>query len=307
MVCALGTPKRHAESGIYWFRKRVPDRLKAKVGKCEIKFSLRTRDPDVARLRNLEAMLKVERAWASYDISSIDLVTGAAVHIQCKTSATPKSETRASEPVPLEAVGEVVAELPVPLRASFESYAQEAELAPATVKRWSPVIDRLVEHLGHDDARRIARTDIVAWKSIRGPKQHMPLIEAFPNAILGVLVRAQDYQSASRGRHQSKSDWLYDRTIECGALNRVLRRLGWNQPEMLARLESEKHHDKRAALVCLLTAGFAHAGDTTIVGDVAGGWFWLPPKALWESWALEGLEEAIARSRQRGFEDVIVW
>lgn len=165
MVNALGTPKRHPESGVYWFRKRVPDRLRATVGKTEIRFSLRTREPDVARLRNLEAMLEIERAWAGYDITGIDLVTGAAVHIQCKTSATPKSETRASEQVQLAAVAEEVAEVsPVTLRASFQSYSQEAELAPATVKRWSPVIDRLVEHLGHNDARRIARTDIVAWK-----------------------------------------------------------------------------------------------------------------------------------------------
>jgi hypothetical protein len=64
MACALGTPKGRPESGVYWFRKRAPDRLKAKVGKSEIKFSLRTRDPDIARLRNLEAMVKIERAWA---------------------------------------------------------------------------------------------------------------------------------------------------------------------------------------------------------------------------------------------------
>jgi Domain of unknown function (DUF6538) len=64
MVCALGTPKRHPGSGIYWLRKRVPDRLKAKVGKNEIEFSLRTRDSAVARLGNLEATIDVEPAWA---------------------------------------------------------------------------------------------------------------------------------------------------------------------------------------------------------------------------------------------------
>ena len=48
MVTALGTPKRHPESGIYLFRKRVPERLKESVGKSEIKFSLRTRDPGLA-------------------------------------------------------------------------------------------------------------------------------------------------------------------------------------------------------------------------------------------------------------------
>jgi integrase len=52
----------------------------------------------------------------------------------------------------------------MPLRSVFDSYAGEAELAPSTVKRWSPVIDRLIAHLGHDDAAAISRADIVAWK-----------------------------------------------------------------------------------------------------------------------------------------------
>lgn len=151
MASALGTPKRHPESGVYWFRKRVPQRLRATVGKSEIKFSLLTRDPNVARLRNLEAMLKVERTWAGYDIASVDPVTGAAVHIQCKTSGPPACATHASEPVQIEAVGEAAADA-VTLRTSFESYANEAELAPATVKRWSPVIDRLIDHLGQEPA-----------------------------------------------------------------------------------------------------------------------------------------------------------
>jgi site-specific recombinase XerC len=49
------------------------------------------------------------------------------------------------------------------LRSVFDSYTREAELAPSTVKRWSPVVDRLIAHLGHDDAAAIARADIVAW------------------------------------------------------------------------------------------------------------------------------------------------
>jgi site-specific recombinase XerD len=52
----------------------------------------------------------------------------------------------------------------VPLRPLFESYGKEAQLSPATVKRWSPVVDRLIGHLGHDDAAAIARADVVAWK-----------------------------------------------------------------------------------------------------------------------------------------------
>ena len=53
---------------------------------------------------------------------------------------------------------------PVPLRPIFDAFAKEAQLSPWTVKRWTPVMDRLAAHLGHDDAAAISRTDIVAWK-----------------------------------------------------------------------------------------------------------------------------------------------
>lgn len=46
----------------------------------------------------------------------------------------------------------------------FEGYAAEAQLAHSTYKRWRPVMDSLVKHLGHDDAARISQSDIVSWK-----------------------------------------------------------------------------------------------------------------------------------------------
>ena len=48
MVHAFGTPKRHPESGVFLFRKRVAERKKT-VGKGEIKFLPQTRDVVVAR------------------------------------------------------------------------------------------------------------------------------------------------------------------------------------------------------------------------------------------------------------------
>ena len=36
-------------------------------------------------------------------------------------------------------------------------------------------------------------------------------------------------------------------------------------PETLDLLASERDHDIRAAYICLLTAGFAHAGTATVV------------------------------------------
>jgi hypothetical protein len=60
MVRALGAPKRHPDSGIFFLRKRVPERLRPHVGKREIKISLQTREAIVARIRNLELMQLVK-------------------------------------------------------------------------------------------------------------------------------------------------------------------------------------------------------------------------------------------------------
>lgn len=151
---------------------------------------------------------------------------------------------------------------------------------------------------------RILPSGDAAWSS--RPGSTAPVVEAFPNAFLGVLIPETDFAVTVSTHRRSKSDWLYERARDTGALNRILRCLGWNEPATLARVAAERNHDKRAALVCLLTAGLANAGQATVVGDAAGGWFWLPPKALWEPWALQGLEEAIDRARLRGFRACVV-
>lgn len=92
MVTALGTPKRHPESGVYLFRKRVPERLKQSVGKSEIKFSLRTRDPVMARISNLEETARLEREWSGIDAATADGTTRAVAHLHCRTSASMVSE-----------------------------------------------------------------------------------------------------------------------------------------------------------------------------------------------------------------------
>lgn len=183
MVRALGTPPRHPESGIFLFRKRVPAHLKEIVGKSEIKFSLKTRDPVVARIRNLEATARLERAWARIKGCPDGMLpdgifrdgTHSADPLRGGAAGTVESFGGASDavaaPVPAPAPAELPASSgrghagePVPLRSTFASYAKEAQLAPSTVKRWTPVVDRLIAHLGHDDARAITRPDIVAWK-----------------------------------------------------------------------------------------------------------------------------------------------
>jgi hypothetical protein len=59
-------PWKHPRSDVLWFRKRVPEKFVALMGRREIKFSLGTKDMDEARLRSVEQNLKLERTWQDY-------------------------------------------------------------------------------------------------------------------------------------------------------------------------------------------------------------------------------------------------
>lgn len=113
------------------------------------------------------------------------------------------------------------------------------------------------------------------------------IVEAFPNLFLGVLVTEAQYAEIPKLRRGQKFDWLY----EC-CLKKLRKLSDFIQvPEIVyTKIESEDDHEHRAALICLLTAALAAAGKATLAGCENGGWFWLPPIALWEPWALEAAE-----------------
>jgi hypothetical protein len=54
-------PFKHPKTGVYWYRKTVPERLRSTVGKREIKFSLGTKDPREAKLRYPEAAARADQ------------------------------------------------------------------------------------------------------------------------------------------------------------------------------------------------------------------------------------------------------
>ena len=123
----------------------------------------------------------------------------------------------------------------------------------------------------------------------------MPIIEAFPNTFMGVLLPEECFATWSKSLRKAKSDWLYERLVEAGLFRKLLSKLNLASPSNLRKLEESQHHDERAALVCLLTAMFARSGDVVIVGDTDGGWFWLPPATLWAPWASAALDVALGR------------
>jgi integrase len=48
---------------------------------------------------------------------------------------------------------------------AFERYAVAQKLKPKTKKRWRPIIDLLIAHLGHDDMRKLTKTNLINWKN----------------------------------------------------------------------------------------------------------------------------------------------
>src|ERR1700737_2277427 len=59
----MQAPWKNPRSENLWFRRRVPSNLVGYMGKREIKFSLGTADPVLARIRFQEENAKLERVW----------------------------------------------------------------------------------------------------------------------------------------------------------------------------------------------------------------------------------------------------
>jgi hypothetical protein len=143
-------------------------------------------------------------------------------------------------------------------RATAEAAAQFAKLLPPTNQREHP-----------------------AFANCRGP-----IVEAFPNLFLGVLLPEEVFQSAPKFRRGKRFDWLYEQVVRRSDILSAVKSHAPKLPSAFWQsLQSETNHEKRAALICLLTAAFAANSTATKVGDHNGGWLWLPPRNLWQPWA----------------------
>ena len=122
------------------------------------------------------------------------------------------------------------------------------------------------------------------------------VVEAFPNAYLGVCLPADAYAEIPRPKRGKKFDWLYDSWGKRDLFRQVIDEIGLEAPgDLDGELGRNTQHDERAALVCLLTAAGVYAGRYTAVGESTGGYFFLPPWARWAAWAREELDRQRVR------------
>jgi hypothetical protein len=167
-----------------------------------------------------------------------------------------------------------------------------------------PGTGRLLRQAGWESAQQLRRLAAATELAVQFPRlDGCNVVEAFPNAYLGVCLPLAVYATAPKLRRGKKFDWLYDAWRARRLFEAAVEQIGLPLLEHLPEAcESTSQHDQRAALVCLLTAAGVLAGRYTAVGDGIGGWIFLPPLDAWAAWAREELERG--RERTPGLE---VW
>jgi site-specific recombinase XerC len=63
MALTMARPVKHPRTGVYWFRKAVPLKLRELVGKREVSRTLQTKDPEEARIRHHKVAAEVQAEW----------------------------------------------------------------------------------------------------------------------------------------------------------------------------------------------------------------------------------------------------
>jgi hypothetical protein len=59
MVLSMSRPWKHPKTGVYYFRKVVPEDMRKLVGLVEVRKTLGTKDPRQAALRHAQVAAKV--------------------------------------------------------------------------------------------------------------------------------------------------------------------------------------------------------------------------------------------------------
>lgn len=79
MALSMSRPFKHPDTGMYWLRKRVPDDLRAVIGRTEVKKTLGTKDPAEAKRLHAAALADIEAEWAALRKGATAVLTEALI------------------------------------------------------------------------------------------------------------------------------------------------------------------------------------------------------------------------------------
>lgn len=168
-----------------------------------------------------------------------------------------------------------------------------------------PGTGRAFREAGYQSAGHLAPLTSGRKLSAHFPRvcEGVNIVEAFPNAFLGVLLTEGCFDLMPKLRRGQKFEWLYEQCRQQDIFDSVIAATDVVAlPAILTCLKSNTNHDQKSALICLLTAAAVASGRYTAVGEPEGGYFFLPPWNLWTGWARQELE-----TQRRRLGSVDVW
>jgi predicted nuclease with RNAse H fold len=151
-------------------------------------------------------------------------------------------------------------------------------------------------HFGIGLQLRRAATTIASEMPFQKRTAGVPVMEAFPNAFLGVMLDDCAYREMERIPRGKKSDVFFKRAVADRAFDRLFHFLEWADPRLgaqiavLAEATTRISHEHRAAIICVMTAACALSTKAQMIGDNIGGHICLPPLDVWADWAKRELE-----------------
>jgi integrase len=183
----MSRPWKHPKTGVYWFRKVVPQALRATVGKTEERRSLRTKDPREAALRHPVVAAKVAAEWEALHAAAenrppaipyryarfsdprdrYEEALAAAGYVDERDAPDdwePPAEAGISESSPLPDLS--VFSL-TEMLGGWWTEAKATGRKPSTYESYRNTVAGLVAFLGFDDAKRVTPEDVVRFKDHR--------------------------------------------------------------------------------------------------------------------------------------------
>jgi hypothetical protein len=144
----LPQPFRLPKTGVYYYRKVVPQALRPVLKKVEVRVSLRTKNVREAKIRYPAVAAEVQRWLGDHSPPCSAPAWNAAPVMRSSALQVPDAMAPA-----------------LPLMQMFSDWAEERKPPQRTLYGWRRTFQAFARSLPVDDARRIAKSDVVAWKA----------------------------------------------------------------------------------------------------------------------------------------------
>lgn len=145
---------------------------------------------------------------------------------------------------------------------------------------------------GCDTAEQFADLTRGSRRQTRHPRvqRGRRVVEAFPNALLGVMLPGEVFDNQPKHRRGGRFEWLLEQWRAHGGDRQLRDAIHWGDALFWGQIRTNEHHEEQAGLLCAATAACVLQNRYTAVGEPVGGYLFLPPWDLWADWAKQGID-----------------